>query len=84
MAKKKAAATTQEKLQDFRQEFSDNTEVQDLILKLREKFNELQEKHFSDDDLDSEEFVEMNEQYWSACKESEVDELDIFTFFWFS
>jgi hypothetical protein len=74
----------QEKLHDLQQEFSDNVEVQDLILKLREKFNELQEKHFSGDDFALEEFDEMNEQYWSVCKESDVDEIDLFTFLWFN
>jgi replication fork clamp-binding protein CrfC len=74
----------QEKLHDLQQEFSDNVEVQDLILKLREKFNELQEKRFSGDDFALEEFDEMNEQYWSVCKESDVDEIDLFTFLWFN
>ena len=81
---KNEISNLQEKLQDLQQEFSDNVEVQDLILKLREKFNELQEKHFSDDDFALEEFDEMNEEYWSECKESDVDELDIFTFLWFN
>ena len=81
---KNEMSNLQEKLQDLQQEFSDNVEVQDLILKLREKFKDLQEKHFSDDDFALEEFDEMNEEYWSECKESDVDELDIFTFLWFN
>ncbi len=81
---KNEISNLQEKLQDLQQEFSDNVEVQDLILKLREKFKDLQEKHFSDDDFALEEFDEMNEEYWSECKESDVDELDIFTFLWFN
>lgn len=64
--------------------FSEDEEVQKLIIKLRKRFNELQEKHFSDDDFLSDDFEEMNEQYWSVCRESDVDELDIFTFLWFN
>lgn len=73
-----------DKLHAFQQEFSDNEEVQGLILKLRKKFGELQDKHFSDDDFLSDEFQEMNEQFWSGCRESDVDELDIFTYLWFN
>jgi hypothetical protein len=74
----------QEKLHNFQMKFSEDEEVQKLIIKLRKRFNELQEKHFSDDDFLSDDFEEMNEQYWSVCRESDVDELDIFTFLWFN
>jgi hypothetical protein len=74
----------QEKLHNFQMKFSEDEEVQKLIIKLRKRFNELQEKHFSDDDFLSDDFDQMNEQYWSVCRESDVDELDIFTFLWFN
>ena len=74
----------QEKLHNFQMKFSEDEEVQKLIIKLRKRFNELHEKHFSDDDFLSDDFDQMNEQYWSVCRESDVDELDIFTFLWFN
>jgi len=74
----------QEKLHAFQEQFSDDEEVQSLILKLRNRFNQLQDKHFSDDVYETQSFNEMNEGYWSQCRESDVDELDIFTFFWFN
>lgn len=82
--KKDQVEILQEKLHVLQEEFSNNEEIQDLILKLRKKFGALQDKHFSDDDFLSDEFQEMNEQYWSVCRESDVDELDIFTILWFN
>ena len=72
-----------EKLEKLQGDFRNDQKAQDLITQLKTRFNELQEQVFTSEDFESNEFDEMNEQYYSVVREGDVDDMELFDFFWF-
>ena len=72
-----------EKLEKLQGDFRNDQKAQDLITQLKTRFNELQEQVFTLEDFESNEFNEMNEEYYSVVREGDVDDMELFDFFWF-
>ena len=72
-----------EKLEKLQEDFRKDQKAQDLITQLATRFNELQEQVFTSEDFESNEFNEMNEEYYSVVREGDVDDMELFDFFWF-
>ena len=72
-----------EKFLEFKEKFYGDDEVNQLLQKLRQRFAILQDDFFSSKDFESNEFEEMNEEYWAETKDRDVDDLNVFDFFWF-
>jgi len=72
-----------EKLEKLQEDFRKDQKAQDLITQLKTRFNELQEQVFTSEDFESNEFNEMNEEYYSVVREGDVDAMELFDFFWF-
>ena len=72
-----------EKLEKLQGDFRNDQKAQDLITQLKTRFNELQEQVFTSEDFESNEFNEMNEEYYSVVREGDVDDMELFDFFWF-
>ena len=72
-----------EKLEKLQEDFRNDQKAQDLITQLKTRFNELQEQVFTSEDFESNEFNEMNEEYYSVGREGDVDDMELFDFFWF-
>jgi hypothetical protein len=72
-----------EKLEKLQEDFRKDQKAQDLITQLKTRFNELQEQVFTSEDFESNEFNEMNEEYYSVVREGDVDDMELFDFFWF-
>ncbi len=72
-----------EKLEKLQEDFRNDQKAQDLITQLATRFNELQEQVFTSEDFESNEFNEMNEEYYSVVREGDVDDMELFDFFWF-
>ena len=67
-----------EKLLEFKEKFQKDEKSLALISELEKRYNEIQDEFFTEEDFGSEEFDEVNEEYWSEVKESDVDEREIF------
>ena len=72
-----------EKLEKLQEDFRNDQKAQDLITQLATRFNELQEQVFTSEDFESNEFDQMNEEYYSVVREGDVDDMELFDFFWF-
>jgi len=72
-----------EKLLEFKEKFQKDEKSLALISELEKRYNEIQDEFFTEEDFGSEEFDEVNEEYWSEVKESDVDEREIFDVLWF-
>jgi hypothetical protein len=72
-----------EKLLEFKEKFQKDEKSLALISELEKRYNEIQDEFFTEEDFGSEEFDEVNEEYWSEVKESDVDEREIFEVLWF-
>ena len=64
-----------EKLEKLQGDFRNDQKAQDLITQLKTRFNELQEQVFTLEDFESNEFNEMNEEYYSVVREGDVDDM---------
>jgi len=72
-----------EKLLEFKEKFQKDEKSLALISELEKRYNEIQDEFFTEEDFGSGEFDEVNEEYWSEVKESDVDEREIFEVLWF-
>ena len=72
-----------EKLLEFKEKFQKDEKSLALISELEKRYNEIQDEFFTEEDFGSEEFDEVNEEYWSEVKESDVDGREIFEVLWF-
>jgi hypothetical protein len=72
-----------EKLLEFKEKFQKDEKSLALISELEKRYSEIQDEFFTEEDFESEEFDEVNEEYWSEVKESDVDEREIFEVLWF-
>jgi hypothetical protein len=55
-----------------------------LIKELEERFKELMNAEFTEDDFMSDEFDDMAESYYAVCRESDPDEVTYFDVLWFT
>ena len=72
-----------EKLLEFKEKFQKDEKSLALISELEKRYSEIQDEFFTEEDFGSDEFDEVNEEYWSEVKESDVDEREIFDVLWF-
>jgi hypothetical protein len=73
-----------ELLLESKEKFMKDPEMVELILKLKSKVKELESTTFSEKEIMSEEFDEMNEMYYQRLREFDPDDFDVFDVLWFS
>ena len=73
-----------ELLLESKEKFMKDPEMVELILKLKSKVKELESTTFSEKEIRSEEFDEMNEMYYQQLREFDPDDFDVFDVLWFS
>ena len=73
-----------ELLLESKEKFMKDPEMVELILKLKSKVKELESTTFSEKEIRSEEFDEMNEMYYQRLREFDPDDFDVFDVLWFS
>jgi hypothetical protein len=72
-----------EKLNELENRFYNDVEVNGMIEKLKEKFDTLFEETFTKDEVESDDFDEMGEEYYSALREDDPDNATVFQVMWF-
>ena len=72
-----------ESLFESKEKFRTDPEVVELILKLKSKVKELESTAFSEEEVMSEEFDEMNEMYYQHLRELDPDDFSVFDVLWF-
>ena len=72
-----------EKLNELENRFYNDVEVNGMIEKLKEKFDTLFEETFTKEEVESDDFNEMGEEYYSALREDDPDNATIFQVMWF-
>jgi hypothetical protein len=73
-----------ESLFESKEKFRTDPEVVELILKLKSKVVELESTAFSEEEIMSPEFEEMNEMYYQQLRELDPDDFSVFDVLWFS
>ena len=71
-----------DELSSMRDKFNQDPEVIELVTKLKSKIKELETKTFSEEERDSEEFVEMCDMFYQQCYELKPDEVEVFDILW--
>jgi|LakMenEpi03Aug12_release.lakeMendotaPanAssembly.Ray.scaffolds.fasta_scaffold3584740_1 hypothetical protein len=72
-----------EKLNELENRFNNDVEVNGMIEKLKEKFDTLFEETFTKEEVESDDFDEMGEEYYSALREDDPDNATVFQVMWF-
>jgi hypothetical protein len=72
-----------EKLNELENRFYNDVEVNGMIEKLKEKFDTLFEETFTKEEVESDDFDEMGEEYYSALREDDPDNATVFQVMWF-
>ena len=72
-----------EKLNELENRFYNDVEVNGMIGKLKEKFDTLFEETFTKEEVESDDFDEMGEEYYSALREDDPDNATVFQVMWF-
>jgi hypothetical protein len=72
-----------EKLNDLENRFCEDAEVSEMVEKLKSKFNTLFNEVFTQEEIHSDEFDEVCEEYYSALRENDPDDTTIFQVVWF-
>ena len=72
-----------EKLNELENRFYNDVEVNGMIEKLKEKFDTLFEETFTKEEVASDDFDEMGEEYYSALREDDPDNATVFQVMWF-
>ena len=65
-------------LSEMREKFNQDPEVIESINKLKSKLKELESNSFTEEEMESEEFVEMLDMNYLQLRESDPDEFEIF------
>jgi hypothetical protein len=73
-----------EKLVNLTNKFNSDEKVINLVTELESRFKELMSTEFTEEDVMSEEFEEMVEEYTDGCRESDPDEVTYFDVLWFT
>ena len=71
------------KLNELENRFYNDVEVNGMIEKLKEKFDTLFEETFTKEEVESDDFDEMGEEYYSALREDDPDNATVFQVMWF-
>ena len=72
-----------EKLNELENRFYNDVEVNGMIEKLKEKFDTLFEETFTKEEVESDDFNEMGEEYYSDLREDDPDNATVFQVMWF-
>jgi predicted transcriptional regulator YdeE len=72
-----------EKLNELENRFYNDVEVNGMIEKLKEKFDTLFEETFTKEEVESDDFDEMGEEYYSDLCEDDPDNATVFQVMWF-
>ena len=72
-----------EKLNELENRFCDDVEVNQMIEKLKDMYDTLFNETFTQEEVESDEFDEMSEEYYSALRENDPDDATIFQVVWF-
>jgi hypothetical protein len=73
-----------EKVADFNTKFEEDPKVCKLIEELETRYKELFNESFSPEDVVSDEFDQLTNDYYEMRKESDPDEVSIFDVLWFT
>lgn len=73
-----------DKLVNLTNTFNRDEKSLKLIKELEERFKELMNAEFTEDDFMSDEFDEMAEGYTYICNENHIDEVTYFDVLWFT
>jgi uncharacterized coiled-coil DUF342 family protein len=73
-----------EKVANFNTKFNKDPKVRELIEELETRYKELFNESFSPEEVVSDEFDEMANDYYEMGKESDPDEVDIFDVLWYN
>lgn len=71
-----------EKLLNVKDKFFNDPEVMGLIAQLNFKIGEISEQEFTDDEIASDEFIEMNDGFYEHLSDSSPDEISVFDILW--
>jgi len=71
-----------ESLFEIKEKFSNDPEVIELITKLKSKVKELESTTFSEEEKESDEFMEMSDMFYQEMRELDPDEFEIFDVIW--
>lgn len=71
-----------EKLLNVKDKFFKDPEVMGLIAQLNFKIGEINEQEFTDDEIASDEFIEMNDGFYEHLRDSSPDEISVFDILW--
>ena len=63
--------------------FNKDPEVIEMVEKLKKKFDTLFDETFTEEDVHSDEFDEMSEEYYCSLRECDPDDATIFQVMWF-
>lgn len=69
-------------LSEVREKFYQDPEVIESINKLKSKLKELESNSFTEEEMESDEFVEMSDMAYLQLRESDPDEFEIFDILW--
>ena len=69
-------------LSEMREKFNQDPEVIESINKLKSKLKELASNSFTEEEMESDEFVEMSDMNYLQLRESDPDEFEIFDILW--
>ena len=72
-----------EKVADFNSKFNKDHKSRKLIEELETRYKELFNEEFSPEEVVSDEFDQMTNDYYETAKESDPDEVSIFDVLWF-
>lgn len=72
-----------EKLNGLENRFNKDSEVIELINMLKTKFDTHFNETFTQEEIESEEFDEMSEEYYCSLRENDPDDTTIFEVVWF-
>jgi hypothetical protein len=72
-----------EKLNELEYGFERDPEVIELVNKLKEKFDSKFNETFSSEEIESEEFDEITQEYYYVLRENDPDDASIFQVMWF-
>jgi hypothetical protein len=72
-----------DRMDQLSEKFNEDPEVNELIEKLKAKFNEKFDEVFSDEYVSTEEFEEGSDGVYSSLRECDPDDFTIFDVLWF-
>lgn len=72
-----------EKLNELENRFCGDSEVKQIVETLKAKFDTLFNETFTQEEIESDEFDQMVEEYYSMLRENDPDDANVFQVMWF-